>query len=105
METNHPTDIVELETIERAGLTRKWEALERLKENPDFKIVVLDGYLKEKAIEFTSLLATDYVRRNNLRSTIFEQLAAISCFEEYLHMIENLGAPTSMLEDNEEIGG
>ena len=105
METNHPTDIVELETIERAGLMKKWEALERLKDNPDFKVVVLDGYLKEKAIEFTSLLATDYIRRNNLRSTIFEQLAAISCFEEYLHTIENLGAPTSMLEDNEEIGG
>ena len=105
METNHPTDIVELETIERVDLTRKWEALERLKENPDFKVVVLDGYLKEKAIEFTSLLATDYVRRNNLRSTIFEQLAAISCFGEYLHMIENLGAPASMLEDDEEIGG
>ena len=56
METNHPTDMVELETIERADLTRKWEALERLKENPDFKVVVLDGYLKEKAVEFTSLL-------------------------------------------------
>ena len=105
METNHPTDMVELETIERADLIRKWEALERLKENPDFKVVVLDGYLKGKAIEFTSLLATDYVRRNNLRSTIFEQLAAISCFEEYLRMIENLGAPASMLEDDEAIGG
>lgn len=105
METNHPTEQVDLETVERAELTKKWDALQRLKDNPDFKTVVLDGYLKEKAVEFTSLLATDYVRRNNLRSTIFEQLAAISCFEEYLHMIENLGAPASMLEDGEEIGG
>lgn len=98
----NPTDTVELETVSRGKLVEKYEALQRLKENKDFQVVVLDGYLKEKAIDQVSLLGTDYVRKNNLRGILMEELVAISVFEEYLHMIEGLGAP---VDDEDELYG
>ena len=94
------TDNVELETADRTALINKYEALERLLENPDFKLVVLEGYLKEKAVDSVSLLATDYTRRNNVRGAIMEELVAISAFEEYMRMIQFLGAPAK--EEAEE---
>lgn len=94
------TDNVELETADRTALINKYEALERLLENPDFKLVVLEGYLKEKAVDSVSLLATDYTRRHNVRGAIMEELVAISAFEEYMRMIQSLGAPAK--EEAEE---
>ena len=91
---------VELEMTERTMLVQKYEALQRLKNNKDFQIVVLDGYLKEKAVDGVSLLGTDYIVDNNLRSKLMEELVAISRFEGYMRMIENLGAPA--YEDEEE---
>ena len=91
---------VELETIERDALVQKYEALQRLKDNKDFKLVILDGYLKEKAVDGVSLLGTDYILDNNLRGKLMEELVSISRFEGYMRMIENLGAPA--LEDDEE---
>lgn len=101
MAINQTTNEVELEMTSRASIVRKYEALQRLKDNEDFRIVVLEGYLKEKAIDQVSLLGTDYVRKNNLRGILMEELVAISVFEEYMHMIENLGAPIE--EDELEI--
>lgn len=101
-----PTENVDIqnetdfELAERGALVQKYEALERLKENEDFKTVFIDGYFKEKAIELTSLLATEYVRQNGLRGAIMEELVAISVCEDYLHTIEQLGAP--IVEDEYE---
>lgn len=98
---------MELELASRADLVAKYEALQRLKENKDFQKVILDGYLKDSAVDKVSLLATDYVRNNGLRATMFEELVAISAFEGYLHMIDNLGASTvaDMQEEDDEIEG
>lgn len=67
------------------------ESLERLKQNEDFKRVILDGYFKDKAVNGVSLLATDYVKKGGFRSDIMEQLIAISQLEDYFAMVENLG--------------
>ena len=92
MEINQmPTDDVELESIETQEFREKYEALTRLENNEDFKLLVLDGYLKDKAVEYTSLLAVPAMAQN--RSQLFEALAAVSHFEQYLHMVYNLGAP------------
>lgn len=92
-----------LETADRTAAVEKYEALQvLLNENTEagkaFKTLVTDGYLREKAIETTSLLATNYAKQPGIRSSIFEELVAISAFEGYLSMVENLGAP---VEDDE----
>lgn len=98
----NPTDPVELERVSRELLTKKYEALQRLKENKDFQLVVLEGYLKESAVDKVSLLSTDYVRRNNLRGALFEELVAISAFEDYMNILDNLGAPVVEDDDTDE---
>lgn len=95
--TNH--DATELETVTRANLVQKYEALQRLKENKDFQTLVLNGYLKEAAVDKVSLLATDYVRKNNLRGFLMEDLVAISALESYFEMIDNLGAPADDMDE------
>ena len=98
---NQNAEHVDLVETDRSELVEKYEALQRLLENEDFKVVVTEGYLKESAIHKTSLLATNYVKLAGLRNTIYEELAAISCFESYLRMLTNLGAPAIADEDNE----
>ena len=99
--TNPNQDTVELETVTRANLVQKYEALQRLKDNKDFQVLILEGYLKEAAVDKVSLLATDYVRKSNLRGIIMEELVAISALEGYFEMVENLGAPVNEEESNE----
>ena len=92
---------VELETISRAALIAKYEALTRLRENKDFQVLISEGYLKEEPIRVTSLLAVPSM--GQFRSSLFETLAAVSHFEQYLIMIENLGAPAiDDLESDED---
>ena len=99
--TNPNQDTVELETVTRANLVQKYEALQRLKDNKDFQVLILEGYLKEAAVDKVSLLATDYVRKSNLRGIIMEELVAISALEGYFEMVENLGAPINEEESEE----
>ena len=100
--TNPTNETVELETVSRAALVQKYEALQRLKDNKDFQTVILEGYLKEAAVAKVSLLATDYIRRNNLRGFVMEELVAISALEGYMHMIDSLGAPETEDESEED---
>lgn len=95
----------DLELAERGAIVEKYEALQRLNENEDFKKVITEGYLKESAIDKTSLLGTNYVRQNNLRGTLMEELVAISCLEQYLISIEQLGAPITEDDDDIEFEG
>lgn len=76
-------------------------ALSRLKENRDFKTVILDGYFKDKAINGVSLLARDAIIRNGERSAVMEDLIAISSLEDFFITIESLGS-VSPDDDNDE---
>ena len=74
-------------------------ALEKLKQNKDFQTVILDGYFKDKAIN-VSLLAQDAIVESGRRSSVMEDLIAISSLEDYFITIENLG--TIPPEEEEE---
>ena len=67
------------------------EALERLERNDDFKKVVLEGYLKERALRSVSLLAHDGTKRAGARPDVMETLIAISSLEDHFHVIKQLG--------------
>lgn len=99
-----PTENVEdkdLLTVENQYWADMHDALERLEKNDDFKKVILEGYFKDKAINGVSLLATDYVKQNGVRSEIMEQLIAISALEDYFATVHNLGTiqPDEELEE------
>jgi hypothetical protein len=103
MVANNPTteNVEELELAERAYAEEMYKNLMELYEDKRFQKVILEGYLKDKAVDQVSLLATPYVRHNNLRGAIMEELVAISALEGYFKNIETLGAPVE--EDGEDI--
>lgn len=93
----------ELATVENEYWVEMWAALERLRESPDFKKVILDGYLKDKAINGVSLLAQEAIVAGGHRSAVMESLIAISQLEDFLITVENLGSipPESDEEETE----
>lgn len=88
---NTPMTDAELLETDTTVNVRMWEALDRLQKTDDFKLVFDKGYLTDKAVDGVSLLATDYVIDNNLRSRVMESLIAISHLRDYFHTIEALG--------------
>lgn len=92
-----------LETTDNSYAVTMYEALRRLHDNPDFQKVILEGYFKDEPIRITSLLATDYVRREGVRPVLMEKLVAISSLEDYFQTIIQLGNVPD--EDEEDEGG
>jgi hypothetical protein len=99
-----PTEEVELEMVENEYWARKAEKLLRLMENEDFKDVILEGYLKDRAVDQTSLLATDYIRQSGTRPMVMENLVAISAFESWMRMVVDKGTMPFNDEDEEDEG-
>jgi len=100
---NTPTTDAELLETDNTLQVRMWEALERLRNTDDFKLVIEKGYFTDKAVDGVSLLATDYVVENNLRSRVMESLIAVSQLQDYFNTIEALGnIPPEYDEESEE---
>ena len=89
-----PTTNTELETAERQYWVEASEALERLEKNPDFKKVILDGYLEQKVLDSVSLLAHPAIKQRGERADVMEDLVAASNLKYYMGMIKNMGAIT-----------
>ena len=87
--------------VENKAASDVWYALERLKKNPDFQLVILKGYFVDKAVDGVSLLANDQTIAAGHRSAIMEDLIAISSLQDHFMVIENLGAPIPDDEDSE----
>ena len=79
-----------------------WAALERLKENKDFKHLILQGYFKDKAVNGVSLLAQPGIKQGGHRPDVMEELIAISHLEDFFITVENLGSIPSESDDDDE---
>ena len=107
MNTKEPvvTSKEDLETVEVQHWVDLLEALERLERNPDFKKVIIDGYIQSKALDSVSLLARPDVKKRGERPDVMEDLVAISNFQYYLAMIHRLGGNYKQdLQEFEEKG-
>lgn len=99
---------VESETAELNHAIQLGEALERLENNEDFKFLILESYLEEKALSSVSLLSIPQIKAENKRGDVMEDLVAISNLKYYFRMVkafhnsakEDLTALNSELEGN-----
>jgi hypothetical protein len=93
---------IELETVEQEHHLIMGEALERLRKNSDFQMVIVDGYLKEKALASVSLLAVPQERER--RVGIMEDLIAGSNLGYWMNVVEHFyeGAKNPILSEEEE---
>lgn len=78
-----------------------YRSLEKLKENKDFKRVILEGYFKDKAINGVSMLANQGVISNGVRPQVMEDLVAISKLQDFFITIDMLGNIPEEDEDEE----
>lgn len=88
--------------VENKAASDMWYALERLKKNPDFQLVILQGYFVDKAVDGVSLLASDQIIKQGNRPAVIEDLIAISSLQDHFIVIENLGAPMPEMPDADE---
>jgi hypothetical protein len=97
-------DEVELETIETTHHLERGEAFNRLKENPDFQKVIMDGYLKDKVLASVSLLAVPQISDQGRRPGVMEDLISASNLQYFFKQIEDFyeGAKNPILSDEEE---
>jgi hypothetical protein len=95
---------IELETIEINHHLDMGEALIRLRTNPDFQKVILEGYCKEKALASVSLLGVPQISENGKRAGVMEDLVSISNLQYFFLTIDNFyeGAKNPVLSDEEE---
>jgi len=82
----------ELEMIETRHYAAMKEALDRLRENADFKLLITEGYMRDKALDSVSLLAEPATKANGDRPNIMEDLVAISNLEYFFKMVTTFGA-------------
>lgn len=95
---------IELETVEAQYWFDQKEALDRLRRNPDFQLVIENGYFKDRAVEGVSLLGTEYIKQSGKRPELMEILVAISNLQQHFLMIDNLGTiPEEDEFEDEEI--
>ena len=81
----------ELITVDTEGWLDLLEAMERLEKNPDFKMIIEEGYMKENVLDSVSLLAEPSVKKQGLRGEVMEDLVSASNLAYYFKMIRNLG--------------
>jgi hypothetical protein len=94
-----PTDLL---TIDQEHHLVMGEAWLRLQENPDFKLVILKGYLEQKVLATVSLLGVP--QEHHRRPELCEDLISCSNLQFFFSMIENFykGAKNPVLSDEEE---
>ena len=60
------------------------DAIERLRNNRDFKRVVIEGYFEQEAIRLVHLKADSNMQSPEAQKSILSQLDAIGTFSQYL---------------------
>lgn len=80
------------------------EALDRLRKNPDFQMVVEDGYLKNKVLASVSLLAVPQISEQGRRPGVMEDLISASNLQFFFKQLDDFyeGAKNPILSDEEE---
>ena len=100
---DYTAELEAAETEERNGHIEMGEALKRLKDNPDFQKVILDGYLKQEVLNSVSLLSVPQISEGGKRPGVMEDLISASNLQYYFQVIDGFyqGAVDPILTDEE----
>lgn len=67
-------------------------ALDRLCTNKDFKLVILEGYLKDEAVRLVHLKASPAMQAPDMQASIAASLDAIGALNQYFLTTDQLAA-------------
>jgi len=84
-------------TIERA------EALSRLRDNKDFKLLFMEGYFRDEAARLVLLKADPNMQEESKQQQVNNMLTAIGYVSQYLNAVAQLGAMAQRaIQENEQ---
>jgi len=97
-------DQVELEMTDTEHHLLMGEALDRLRQNADFQKVIMEGYLREKALASVSMLAVPQIKQAGQRPDVMEDLVAASNLQYWFQTVDSFheGCKNPILSDEEE---
>lgn len=90
----------ELESVDNSYWVELDKALKRLLKSEDFKRVILEGYLKEKALSGVSLLGRSDVKKRGERPDVIEELVSVANLQQYLFTVIPSLAGSALAEEN-----
>lgn len=90
----------ELESVDNSYWVELDKALKRLLKSEDFKKVILEGYLKNKALSGVSLLGRGDVKKRGERPDVIEELVSVANLQQYLFTVIPSLAGSALAEEN-----
>lgn len=72
-------------SIERSEADREFgKAIDRLYRNPDFKTVILKGYLEQEAIRLVHCRTDPNMQKADQQADLIRQIDGVACFKDFL---------------------
>lgn len=88
---DHQIAQLEREIKTAKGLVDRSKALARLQSNPDFKEVIVKGFLEQEAIRLVHLKQHPDKQSAEAQASIVRQIDAIGVFAEFLYIVAKTG--------------
>jgi len=76
---------IQIQMDDAREIIRSADALERLFENPDFKLVIKQGYFKEEPARLVEMKATPAMSGEATQSAIIKQIDGIGALQQYFN--------------------
>lgn len=82
-----------------------YNALERLRKNKDFQLIIEKGYLVQEAVRLVHLKASEHMASPDKQASVIKQIDGIGCLSSYFSTINFLAsnAERSIAEDEETL--
>lgn len=89
MSNNHEIEATK-EQLQQSVALR--DSLHRLLQNPDFKALVTEGYIRDETLRTSKLLGDPSVRASEKTyNAVIDEIKAIALFDNHLRAVENIG--------------
>lgn len=101
--SNDVIDAIERSTAKAKEIVEFSAALERLKNNRDFKTVVLKGYFEDEAVRLVHLKSDQYMQAPHFQQSIVGQIDAIGRLSEFFSaVLHKASMATRQIEADQE---
>lgn len=87
---------IELSIEEAKAQVALADALQRLHKNPDFKLVILDGYFRDEAARMVGLLADPNMQDERMQAAVNNSLRSISELRSHFGKVFHFGELASI---------
>ena len=80
---------IELNIEQAKRIIENGKALDRLFNNPDFRKIIVDGYLREEAVRLVHLKSDPNLASSEMQGEIVKSIDAIGCLNHYFRNVNH----------------